>query len=323
MGAIWTSVGSIPLTGVQVAPSRGGEDVANMPAAEVHITAGLVRRLLAEQHPDLAGLPLTPVANGWDNAIFRLGNGFTVRLPRRQAAAGLIRNEQRWLPELSGGLAVSVPVPLRTGSPSSSFPWYWTITRWVEGTPAAGIEPADRARAAADLAHFVTAFQRPAPAAAPRNPVRGVLLSARSAAVEQRITSAGLPPELLGLWRSLRDQPGWTGPPLWLHGDLHAANLLLDARGRLAAVLDFGDLTAGDPATDLAAAWLVFDRAGRRTFIDTVMAGFPTDAATWQRARGWALCIAAAMAATSDDHPGNRSMGLRILDDVRTDEGPR
>jgi hypothetical protein len=29
------------------------------------------------------------------------------------------------------------------------------------------------------------------------------------------------------------------------------------------------------------------------------------------------------MAANSDDHPGNRSMGIRILDDVLTDEGPR
>ena len=292
-----------------------------MPEAEVDISAGLVVRLLSEQHPDLAGLPLTPAANGWDNAIFRLGERLAVRLPRRQAAAELIRNEQRWLPELSRGLAAVTPVPVRTGTPSSSFPWYWTVTRWLDGTLAAHLEPAGRSGSAADLARFVTSFHRPAPADAPRNPVRGVRLSTRDAAVEQRIAAAGLSRDLLDLWRDLRDQPEWPGPPLWLHGDLHAGNLVLDPQGKLAGVLDFGDLTSGDPATDLAAAWLVFDRTGRRTFMETVNSELYPDAATWQRARGWALCMASAMAAASDDNPAFQAMGIGILDDVMNDEG--
>lgn len=296
--------------------------MANMPAAEVDITDDLVLRLIAEQHPHLAGQPLTRIANGWDNAIFRLGKDLAVRLPRRQAAAELVRKEQRWLPKLSQGLDVATPVPVRTGAPSSSFPWHWTITRWQDGALAASVEPAGRANAAAELARFVNAFHRPAPTDAPRNPVRGVPLSTRNAAVEERIAAAGLSRELLDLWRVLRDQPEWTGPPLWLHGDLHAANLLLSPEGGLAGVLDFGDLTAGDPATDLAAAWLVFDREGRCTFINAVNSERSHHPATWQRARGWALCIAAAMAATSDDNPVFRTMGIRILDDVLTDEGP-
>lgn len=81
----------------------------NMPAAEIDIDDGLVRRLLADQHPDLAALPLTPVANGWDNAIFRLGADLAVRLPRRQLAADLVVNEQRWLPEV--GLTPAAPGP--------------------------------------------------------------------------------------------------------------------------------------------------------------------------------------------------------------------
>jgi aminoglycoside phosphotransferase (APT) family kinase protein len=90
----------------------------NMPAAEIDIDDGLVRRLLADQHPDLAGLPLALVANGWDNAIFRLGDDLAVRLPRRQLGADLVVNEQRWLPELAPRLPLRVPVPLRVGSPS-------------------------------------------------------------------------------------------------------------------------------------------------------------------------------------------------------------
>jgi aminoglycoside phosphotransferase (APT) family kinase protein len=50
---------------------------------------------------------------------------------------------------------------------------------------------------------------------------------------------------------------GWDGPPIWLHGDLHPFNLVVN-QGRLSAVIDFGDLCAGDPATDLAVAWMLF-----------------------------------------------------------------
>src|ERR1700742_500773 len=57
------------------------------PAAEVDIDADLVRELLRQQHPDLAELPLELVANGWDNAILRLGERLAVRLPRREVAA--------------------------------------------------------------------------------------------------------------------------------------------------------------------------------------------------------------------------------------------
>ena len=66
--------------------------------------------------------------------------------------------------------------------------------------------------------------------------------------------------------RGWRERRRWSGPPLWLHGDLHPANILVDATGHLRAVLDFGDLTAGDPATDLAVAWLAFEPEARAAF---------------------------------------------------------
>lgn len=295
--------------------------MANTPSAEVDVTADLVRELLVEQHPDLAHLPLTHEANGWDNAIFRLGDELAVRLPRRQAAAELIRNEQRWLGELTRGVKTVTPVPLRTGLPSSSYPWFWSITRWVDGDLAAHLPMADRAPAAHALADFLLDFRQPAPEDAPRNPVRGVALTTRSDAVLARIGSARLSTEFSDLWVELRDQPVWEGQALWVHGDLHAANIVLDSQGALAGVLDFGDLTSGDPATDLAAAWMIFDRNGRRSFIDRIHSSRYTDTATWQRARGWALCMGSAMAATSDDHPAFQALGHSVLREVLTDDG--
>jgi aminoglycoside phosphotransferase (APT) family kinase protein len=107
--------------------------IETRPAADLHVDAALVRALLREQHPDLAHLVPLKAAEGWDNAIFRLGDDLAVRLPRRAAAVQLIEHEQRWLPHLSSRLPVPVPEPLRTGVPGPTFGWTWSIVRWLPG----------------------------------------------------------------------------------------------------------------------------------------------------------------------------------------------
>jgi serine/threonine protein kinase len=55
------------------------------------------------------------------------------------------------------------------------------------------------------------------------------------------------------------------GPPAWVHGDLHPANILVNA-GQISAVIDFGDLTSGDPANDLSVAWMMLAAKERAIF---------------------------------------------------------
>jgi len=93
--------------------------------------------------------------------------------------------------------------------------------------------------------------------------------------------------DLVALWVELAAAPEWNGPPLWLHGDLHGSNILTHA-GRVSAVIDFGDITSGDPATDLAVAWIILGEASRARFQRLVT----HDDATWTRARAWALSFA-------------------------------
>jgi aminoglycoside phosphotransferase (APT) family kinase protein len=97
---------------------------------------------------------------------------------------------------------------------------------------------------------------------------------------------------------------------LWLHGDLHPSNMLtLD--GRLSAIIDFGDITAGDPATDLAVAWMLFENAERDRFRSTI----GVDEATWRRAAGWALSLSLAYL-TGDDTSSMPDIGRRTLSQV-------
>ena len=65
------------------------------PIAEFAIDEVFVSRLLADQHADLAHLPLRLVEAGWDNAMFRLGDHLAARLPRRAAAAALRGHEAK------------------------------------------------------------------------------------------------------------------------------------------------------------------------------------------------------------------------------------
>jgi hypothetical protein len=63
------------------------------PKPEFDIDETLVHRLLLEQHPDLADLPIAYIDDGWDNAMYRIGDELAVRLPRREFGAPLVDNE--------------------------------------------------------------------------------------------------------------------------------------------------------------------------------------------------------------------------------------
>lgn len=267
------------------------------PPADISLTAEQVDVMIAAQHPDLRG-PLELAAHGWDNDLFRLGDDLAVRLPRRALAAALVEHEQRWLPQLAPTLPIPVPAPVAVGVPHAGYPWSWSIVPWFPGRAAFADAPHDRDRIAERLAEVLLALHVPAPPDAPTNPSRGVPMAARDAAMRERLAPH---PELLAAWeRGLRSAP-WEEPALWLHGDMHPGNVIL-ARGEVAAVVDFGDITSGDPAADLAAAWLFFTPVGRARF--RARFGDSYDDATWVRARGWAAAFAGAVVDARDDELG-------------------
>jgi aminoglycoside phosphotransferase (APT) family kinase protein len=295
--------------------------------ADIEVTVDLARALLSEQHPDLARLPLEIVANGWDNVMMRAGTDLAVRLPRREAAAHLVEHEQAALPLVAVPLSaavpdVALPVPVRRGMPSPAldYPWAWHVVRWSEGTPAHRTPVEARTAWAETLGRFLVALHRPAPADAPANPWRGIPVASRPEArypdrLEARLeqTPAHVRDAALRLWHEALAAPAYDGDPVWVHGDPHPANLVV-ARGdgpggtdRLAAVVDFGDITSGDPASDLGALWLIFDAAGlarcRAVIEARANGGRGWGEATWARARAWAWGYALNMLAHPDEHP--------------------
>jgi aminoglycoside phosphotransferase (APT) family kinase protein len=262
-----------------------------MHADELDLDAGLVRRLLAAQFPQWAGLPVEPVEpRGTDNALFRVGHELVARLPRRERTVGTLEKERTWLPRIAPFLPLAVPVPLAEGRPSDEYPWTWSVYGWLEGeTATAG--GLDLGRAAADLAGFLTALQgidaSGGPGPGEHNFLRGEPIANRDEAVRASLAKLGDEldvAEVPALWERALRAPPWSGPPVWIHGDLDARNLLASA-GRLTAAIDWGGLGVGDPACDVMVAWKVLDAESRQRF----RAELAVDEATWQRANGWAL----------------------------------
>ena len=240
----------------------------------------LVRSLLKAQHPDLADLELKEVVGGWGNQMWRLGEDLAVRMPRTDGAPELLRNEHRWLPELAARLPLPVPTPQRLCEPSERFPKTWLITTWVHGVPAEHAPITDPA-AADVLADFLQALHTEAPADAPVSDRTGLPPGLGFEEIQEYV---GRRDEIRAVWEDAVAAPAWDGPPVWLHGDLHPANVVV-ADGTLTGVVDFGEVCAGDPANDLAAAWILLPDCAADRFFER----YPAGEATVRRARGWAV----------------------------------
>ena len=285
------------------------------PISDVPIDIALVEELLAEQCPALEGLPLTCLGNGWDNAVYRLGDSLTVHLPHRAQAAPFLENEITWLPLIASLLTAPVPQPVYAGHPTRSYPYPWMVAPWFEGTRVAAVPPSERTALATDLADFLWTLHAPAPAHAPINPFRGMSLAQEGpdTRARARINQEPQRDALLRRWESWVSAPDFDDVDLWLHGDLHPANIVMSGDGRLAAVIDWGDMTVGDPACDLATAWLTFDQQGRAIFRERLDQGGAIDPATWQRARAWALYLGLMLAQDCADDPDLQECGRHAL----------
>ena len=262
-----------------------------MTDTEIEITADLVRALLQEQHPDLAGLAVREVPGGWGNQMWRLGDELAVRMQRMDPTPELQLKERRWLPVLAPHLPLPVPTPVRFGEPSERFPKHWTVMTWVPGEPLDHGSISRGAHAADTLADFLRALHVETPAEAPVSSDFGAHPRYCTDAFEHFFQAvaldgiaADIAADIRAVWDDAVAAPAWQGPPVWVHGDLHPANVVV-SDGTLAGIVDFGALFAGDPAWDLAAAWVLLPAGTAARFFETYARA---DEAAIRRARGLA-----------------------------------
>jgi len=293
-------------------------------ADQFEIDERLVRRLLAGQFFQWSNLPVRAVpTSGTENAVYRLGDEMAVRLPYRPGRDDQIEKLDRWLPRLAPRLPLSIPETLARGTPTEEFPAAWSIVRWIEGEEATLERLGDPVDTARTLAGFVRALiaidATGGPAPGPHNFWRGMPLASRDDVTRGCIReSEGLldTQAVMQAWERDLAAPPWDGPPTWLHGDLAPDNLLL-TDGRLDAVIDWGGLGVGDPATELLPAWNLFRGASREAYREAL--GF--DDATWARGRGLALSTSiVALPYYDDTLPVRATHAKAVIREVLADQ---
>lgn len=288
-------------------------DAPSTPPAEVDIDSKLVRALLESQHQDLASLPIKIMESGWDNVMVKLGDDLALRMPRRSVAEPLILSEQKWLPELAPLLPLPIPTPIRVGKPDKGYPYHWSVLHWLPGE-AADVSPPVPSEYRR-LVHFLKALHSiELRTNAPKNSVRDCPLAKKQIDTEKRMDVLSKETSLITssvtrIWdEGLKAKVDV--PKTWIAGDIHARNVLIDS-GKISAFIDWGDMCAGDPATDLASIWgLISNAQSRKSAMDLYGMSNPTIA----RAKAWAVFFGVILAETGrKDTPRHARMGETIL----------
>lgn len=268
-------------------------------ADEVPVDVDDARRLIDAQAPQWRALHLSPAGHGTDNQMFRLGDDLLIRLPRRPSTAQDVVKEQHWLPRLALLLPVSIPEPVFRGEPDESYPFDWSVMRWVKGSEPSDDTVDDWSQFAVDLGAFVEALHGVELGDARREGAlewyRGqrlgdfvddgfeVIEQVRQLAAQEAFAMDL--DEVERTWRDVTSVPDPVVDEVLLHGDLRSANLVAN-HGKLAGVIDFGALSIGNPTAEHAAVWQLPGQARH-----ACRERLAIDDDTWHRARGWAMLI--------------------------------
>lgn len=288
---------------------------------KLNIETELVHRLVTHQFPEWKNLYIKPVANsGWDNKTFHLGDQMLIRMPSAEKYVAQVEKEQSWLPKLAPFLPLSIPIPLALGVPEDSYPYKWSIYRWIEGEAAGSAYISNLCEFAKSLGNFLSALQTIDTTGGPLAGMHSFYRGGSLETYDQEVREAVL--ALTGkidsqtvteIWEKAL-MTKWKSSPVWVHGDISMGNLLVQ-NGQLAAVIDFGQLAVGDPACDLAITWTQFKDESRDVFRKTLS----LDADTWARGRAWTLWKA--LIAAGFTNPSNKESAQcwHIIDEIIAD----
>ena len=206
-----------------------------------------------ETWPDWTFSVLEPFSDaGWDYAVFQVDGAWLVRVPRTAPARTHLAWEMPVLDRLAPTLPLAVPHYVRRAR--------WAgVYRRLPGAAGPSCPPQAGAAVGRWLAALHAAALEGPPSPAAHEPRRQRRWQRRFAKLGARLDAFAWPHLSAAAARAAQHWyrgrlAAWERepPPMALiHGDL-APEHLLAVDGRITGVIDFGDLTYGDPALDFA-----------------------------------------------------------------------
>jgi len=252
-----------------------------------------LKRIVGESVPALADKAYSRIrSGGTDNSIYRVGDGHALRVARRHEAIPSLAYREPVAMRSLKDLPLETPKLVANGLTDAPEEWPWLVCSWLHGESAEASGHQLTETDARRLALFLLDLQgqRRDFAAEPNidNHWRGCALARRDEPTRGAITDVAEDFDAIGLaaiWKAALDTPPCPEQDrTWIHGDLHAANLLIKD-GALSGVIDWGLSGLGDPASDYMAGFTLFEGAAQ----DAFWKASGITESVWRRARGWAL----------------------------------
>lgn len=222
-----------------------------------------VAALLSRRAPSLTFRAVEALGEGDFFRAYSLDGVRVVRVAKHAGAAAALRREACLLPRLASRLPLPVPRPtLASGGEDDPA---FAIHPLLPGPPLTrerylGLPEPLRDRCARQVGEFLSSLHRAdlaearacgVPDAGYRERCSALLEEARSGLLP-RLTPAESAYAERVLAEYLESDAAAAFRPVLLHGDLGPDHVLYDERaGRVSGIIDFGDMTIGDPAWDL------------------------------------------------------------------------
>ncbi|WP_046226473.1 phosphotransferase [Paenibacillus dauci] len=247
--------------------------------AEWEISEEQARTLIGRQFPQLSSKRVKRLGWGWDNTVFLIGDEYVFRFPRRTIAVGSIRIEGKLLPKLETYITIPYPKPLFYGDASDEYPAPFLGYAHVSGDFPIGLTEECRALSAETLAKFLRRLhefpvQEAVKCGVQQDHRNLTDIAARKVKLESFLSKVA---EHLSLeessvieaYISRLQKDHVESVNVLLHGDLHFKNMLINEKGIISGIIDWGDLSIGHPACDLSVAYSFLPPYARGVFFET------------------------------------------------------
>ncbi|UOK58004.1 phosphotransferase [Bacillus sp. OVS6] len=244
---------------------------------EQTVSESLAEKLITKDFPELHPVHAKLLGKGFDNTVFQVNGCYVFRFPRRQIAVDLLQTEERLLPMLPD-MGIAIPVPIFSGSPGFDYKWPYLGYSFLPGQPSAELTEKQRASMAIPLAKFLKTLHAIPVDKALMAGVKYDCLGRLD--MNKRIPMLNKTAEKLYSLRPESDTIkqlhkytemlvpiGEASEKCLVHGDLHLRNILVNEKGSLTGIIDWGDTHIGDSAIDLSAAYSLLPLEARSSFL--------------------------------------------------------
>ncbi|MGG0718493.1 phosphotransferase [Robertmurraya massiliosenegalensis] len=234
--------------------------------------------LISLQFPKLEIVQIKIFAEGFDNTAFLINDRYVFRFPRREIAGELIKMENRLLPKIAPILPLQIPNPQFIGKPHDDYRWSFSGYEILKGKVPSKLTRKQRVLSAKPIALFLRKLhdfplQQVVELGIPYDKLGRMDIHKRKPLLEERVISLTGKSFINQQQRDLiiRTLTTVDGPlsdmtKTLVHGDLHIRNMLVNDRGEISAILDWGDVHIGSPAIDLSIVYSFLPLEGRELF---------------------------------------------------------